>query len=434
MASRQLIQQQNRGQEAAVPGADKQKNMAVERKNRRALGDIGNMVTIRGVNGKPLPQVSRPITRSFCAQLLANAQAAAAAEYNKSLAVNANVVDPVQAQPAKKPQKRAAPKPKPEEIIVISPDPEEDKPKAKPKAKAGEMSLKKRSLTLTSTLSARSRAACGPKVDIDAADANNHLAVVEYIDEIYQFYKSAEHEGMVGDYMDSQPEINAKMRTIMVDWLVQVHNKFDLSQETLYLTINLVDRYLASKKTQRKELQLVGLGAMLIASKYEEIWAPEVNELVFISDRTYSCADILAMEKKILEQLEWSLTVPTPYVFLARFIKASMTDAKVENMVYLLGELAMMNYSTAIRYSPSLIAASAVYAARCTLSIAPAWNETLRQHTSFSEEQLMDCAKHLATFHSMLLDGNLRGIYRKYQSSDKEAVAHLPPAKSLLLP
>ncbi|XP_042067150.1 G2/mitotic-specific cyclin-1-like [Salvia splendens] len=408
MASRQMIQQQTRGEEEGVPGASK--NMTAERKNRRALGDIGNMVTIRDVNGKPLPQVSRPVTRSFCAQLLANAQAAAAAENNKCLAVNPNVVvDGAQAQPAKTLQKRAVAKPKPQEIIVISLDSKEDKPKAK----AGEMSLKKR------------LAACGPKVDIDAADANNHLAVVEYIDEIYQFYKLLRYpEGMAGDYMDSQPEINAKMRAIMVDWLVQVHNKFDLSPETLYLTINLVDRYLASKKTQ-----LVGLGAMLIASKYEEIWAPEVNELVFISDRTYSCADILAMEKKILGQLEWSLTVPTPYVFLARFIKASMTDAKVENMVYLLGELAMMNYSRAIRYSPSLIAASAVYAVRCTLSIAPAWNET-----GLLEEQLMECAKMLATFHSMLLDGNMRGIYRKYQGSDREAVALLPPPNSLLLP
>lgn len=132
--------------------------------------------------------------------------------------------------------------------------------------------------------------------------------------------------------MDSQPEINAKMRAILVDWLVQVHNKFELSQETLYLTINLVDRYLASKNTQRKELQLVGLGAMLIASKYEEIWAPEVNELVFISDSTYTSAQILAMEKKILGQLEWTLTVPTPYVFLVRFIKASMSGSKVSVM------------------------------------------------------------------------------------------------------
>ncbi|KAL1548773.1 G2/mitotic-specific cyclin-2 [Salvia divinorum] len=426
MASRQVLQQQNREMEAADPVANKQKNMVEERKNRRALGDIGNMVTIRGVDGKPLPQVSRPVTRSFCAQLLANAQATAA-ENNKSLAVNANVVDG--APPIKKAaaHKKAAPKPKPEVITVISPDSEQVVEKEKP--------LKKRAPTLTSTLSARSKAVNRPKeqkVDIDSADANNHLAVVEYIDEIYQFYKSAEHEGRARDYMDSQPEINAKMRAILVDWLVQVHNKFELSQETLYLTINLVDRYLASKSTARKELQLVGLGAMLIASKYEEIWAPEVNELVFISDKTYSSAHILCMEKMILGQLEWSLTVPTPYVFLVRFIKASMSDAKVENMVYMLAEVAMMNYSTAMRYSPSMIAASAVYAARCSLNMVPAWNETLRQHTGFVEEQLMDCAKLLATYHSTLVEGNLRGIYRKYHSSEREAVALIPPAKSLL--
>ncbi|KAG6430966.1 hypothetical protein SASPL_109040 [Salvia splendens] len=427
MASRQVLQQQNRGVEAAVPVANKQKNMVAERKNRRALGDIGNMVTIRGVDGKPLPQVSRPVTRSFCAQLLAKAQATAA-ENNKCLAANANVVDG--AQPIKKAvaHKKAAPKPKPEVITVISPDSEQVVEKEKP--------LKKRAPTLTSTLSARSKAANKPKeqkVDIDAADANNHLAVVEYIDEIYQFYKSAEHEGRTRDYMDSQPEINAKMRAILVDWLVQVHNKFELSQETLYLTINLVDRYLASKITARKELQLVGLGAMLIASKYEEIWAPEVNELVFISDKTYSSAQILCMEKMILGQLEWSLTVPTPYVFLVRFIKASMSDAKVENMVYMLAEVAMMNYSTAMKYSPSLIAASAVYVARCSLNTAPAWNEALRQHTGFLEEQLMECAKLVATYHSTLAEGNLRGIYRKYQSSEREGVALIPPAKSLLL-
>lgn len=147
----------------------------------------------------------------------------------------------------------------------------------------------------------------------------------------FEFY--IQNEGRAHDYMDSQPEINAKMRGILVDWLVQVHNKFELSQETLYLTINLVDRFLASKATPRKELQLVGLGAMLIASKYEEIWAPEVSELVFIADSTYTSKQILIMEKKILGQLEWSLTVPTPYVFLVRFIKASMTDAKVSRIL-----------------------------------------------------------------------------------------------------
>lgn len=78
------------------------------------------------------------------------------------------------------------------------------------------------------------------------------------------------------DYMSSQPEINEKMRTILVDWLIDIHHKFELMPETLYLAINIVDRFLSVKAVPRKELQLLGMGAMFTASKYEEIWAPEV--------------------------------------------------------------------------------------------------------------------------------------------------------------
>ncbi|XP_051138738.1 G2/mitotic-specific cyclin-1-like [Andrographis paniculata] len=440
MASRQVVQHQNRGGEA-VQGGVKQKNIGGERKNRRALGDIGNVVIARGgaaavpADGKPIVQVSRPVTRSFCAQLLANAQA----QKNKtSAAIVADGALPEAKKAAgagRKPaaKKAAAPKPKPEEIIEISPDSTEI-PKEKEKV-AAEKLAKKKAPSFSTTLTARSKAACGlskrpPKelqiVDIDAADINNDLAVVEYIDDIYKFYKSAEHEGRVHDYMDSQPEISEKMRAILVDWLVQVHEKFELSQETLYLTINILDRYLAAKITSRGELQLVGLSSMLIASKYEEIWAPEVEDLVGIADRAYSNKQILVMEKRILGELEWMLTVPTPYVFLVRFIKASQTESDVENMVYFLAELGMMNYSTLI-YCPSMIAASAVYVARSTLGKSPAWNDTLKLHTGFSETQLSDCAKLLAKLHSSVAEMRQRGIYRKYSSSERCAVALLPP-------
>lgn len=155
--------------------------------------------------------------------------------------------------------------------------------------------------------------------------------------------------------MDTQPEINAKMRMILLDWLIEVHRKFELMPETLYLTIIIVDRYLSVKAVRKKELQLVGISAMLIASKYEEIWAPQVrlpflfycplhliiyyhiksdssyenlglqvNDFVFISDNAYTSDQVLMMEKSILEKLEWYLTVPTPYVFLVRYIKASL--------------------------------------------------------------------------------------------------------------
>ncbi|KAI7991141.1 hypothetical protein LOK49_LG12G02432 [Camellia lanceoleosa] len=316
MASRPIVQHQNRGGEA-VAGGGKKKTMEAEGRNRRALGDIGNLVTVRGIDTK---QITRPVTRSFCAQLLANAQAAAAAENNKK-AVQVNVVDGAAAVGKgaillpKAAQRKVTVKPKPEPVTEISPEDEEVKKEEKPviKKKAGqEGSSRKKSQTLTSVLTARSKAACGltdkpiPKeqiVDIDAADIDNELAVVEYVEDIYKFYKQVENESRVHDYMDSQPEINEKMRGILVDWLIEVHNKFELMPETLYLTINIVDRYLASKMVLRRELQLVGISAMLMASKYEKIWAAEVNDFVCISDRAYTNEQVLITEKRILGEL-----------------------------------------------------------------------------------------------------------------------------------
>ncbi|XP_062166699.1 G2/mitotic-specific cyclin S13-7-like [Alnus glutinosa] len=450
MASRPIVPRQHRGEAVVGGGGDQQqkKNGAAEARNRRALGDIGNLVTVRGIEGKP----NRPITRSFCAQLLANAQAAAAAENNKKqVCVNVDgaplLLDGVAARKRagapKPPQKKVIVKPKPEEVVEISPDTQENDAKAKQenpenKKKDGEVTAKKKAAAFTSVLTARSKAACGltnkPKeqiVDIDAGDIGNDLAAVEYVEDIYKFYKLIEHESRPHDYMESQPEINESMRAILVDWLVDVHRKFDLSVETLYLTINIIDRFLAIKSVPRRELQLVGISAMLMASKYEEIWPPEVNDFVHLSDNAYSHEQILVMEKIILGKLEWTLTVPTPYVFLARFIKASMGDQELESMVYFLAELGVMHYATII-YCPSMIAASAVYAARCTLKKTPTWNETLRLHTGFSEPQLMDCAKLMVSFHSMAAKSKLQSVYRKYSNPERKAVALLPPAKSLL--
>ncbi|GJX05862.1 G2/mitotic-specific cyclin S13-7-like protein [Tanacetum coccineum] len=426
MASRHALQDQNRGEPVGA-AAIKQKNMAVplgaQGKSRRALGDIGNLVTLR-------QQVTRPVTRSFCAQLIANAQKDAE---KKPLLVNDNENKLV-------PKKKATVKPKPAPVpqnatvIEISPDTVE---KQKP-----DSSKKKPKASLTSILTARSKAVCGlnynpkPKnvINIDAQDVDNELAEVEYVEDIYKFYKLVENETRVHDYMHSQPEINDKMRAILIDWLIEVHNKFELTNETLYLTINIVDRFLAAETVARRELQCVGMSAMLIASKYEEIWAPEVNDFVQISDRAYEHRHVLVMEKRILGRLEWNITVPTPYVFLARFIKASNTpmDTAMEQMVYFYAELAMMNYEV-IRFCPSMVAAAAVYAARSTLNKTQVWHETLEMHTGYSEKQVMECAKMMAVFHSLAKDDEKRKvIYRKYSSISRGAVALYPPAKALL--
>lgn len=90
------------------------------------------------------------------------------------------------------------------------------------------------------------------------------------------------------------------MRAILVDWLVEVHLKFKLVPETLYLTVNLIDRYLELVQVPRQKLQLIGVTAMLIASKYEEIYAPEVRDFVYITDRAYTKEEILDQEFDML--------------------------------------------------------------------------------------------------------------------------------------
>uniref|UniRef100_A0A0R0KI65 B-like cyclin n=1 Tax=Glycine max TaxID=3847 RepID=A0A0R0KI65_SOYBN len=339
------------------------------------------------------------LVKSFGAKLLATVQAPAAAENNmKQACANVAGAPPV-AKGVALAKRAVAPKPGQKKVTV--------KPKSEEKKE-------KKSCSLTSVFTARSK----PKdqiLDIDASDVDNELAAVEYIDDIYKFYKLVENESHPRDNIDSQPEITERMRAILVDWLIQVQTKFELSLETLYLTINIVDWFLAVKNVPKRELQLVGISAVQMATKYEEIYPPQVHNFVFLSGRAYTHEQILIMEKIILAKLDWTLTVPIPLVFLLRFIKASVPDQELENMAHFLSELGLMNYATEM-YWPSMVAASAVFAARCTLNKAPLWNETLKLQTGYSQEQLM----------------YLKVVYRKYSDPQKGAVALLPPAKNLL--
>lgn len=128
------------------------------------------------------------------------------------------------------------------------------------------------------------------------------------------------------NYMKSQPYVNAKMRTILVDWLVDVHVKFKMVPETLYLAINIIDRYIEQKQIKRCKLQLVGISSLLLASKYEEIYPPDLQDLIHIADKAFSKQEILGMETDIVTTLDYQLTVPTIHSFLCRFLKAAHAD------------------------------------------------------------------------------------------------------------
>lgn len=123
------------------------------------------------------------------------------------------------------------------------------------------------------------------------------------------------------DYMRFQSDINFKMRSILIDWLIDVHFKFKLCSKTLYLCINIVDRFMSTKSIIRQKLQLLGITSMLLASKYEELYAPETKDFVYISDNAYTKDDIFKMENLIFCSLNFQLFYPSPLTFLGYWMK-----------------------------------------------------------------------------------------------------------------
>ncbi|KAK6922505.1 Cyclin, C-terminal domain [Dillenia turbinata] len=255
-----------------------------------------------------------------------------------------------------------------------------------------------------------------PVMDIDGCDIKNPLAVVDYVGDIYAHYRKIESLSCVApDYMSQQQDINERMRAILIDWLIEVHEKFDLMKETLFLTVNLVDRFLARQNVPRKKLQLVGLVAMLLACKYEEVCVPIIGDLILISDKAYTRNEVIDMERTMLNTLQFNMSVATPYIFIKRFLKAAQSDKKLEILSLFMIELCLVEYEM-LKFPPSLLAAAAIYVAHCTLYGFKQWSRTCEWHSNYSEDQLMDTARLIVGFHQKAANGKLTGVHRKYCS------------------
>ena len=154
----------------------------------------------------------------------------------------------------------------------------------------------------------------GPADNIDERDADDPLCATDYVQDMYQHFRGKEADTSVRPtFMENQPHINERMRSILIDWLVEVHLKFKLVPETLYLTTNLIDRYLERQEVSRPKLQLVGVTSLLIASKYEEIYPPELRDLVYICDRAYTRSEVCLSFIFTLSQ--GKLSSPLPLFF-----------------------------------------------------------------------------------------------------------------------
>lgn len=159
-------------------------------------------------------------------------------------------------------------------------------------------------------------------------------------------------------YMDIQTEIQWSMRSVLMDWLVQVHKRFNLLPETLFLTVNYIDRFLSNKVVSIGKLQLVGATAMLVASKYEEINCPSLQEIVYMVDGGYTTDEITKAERFMLSMLNFELGWPGPMSFLRRVSKADDYDLDTRTLAKYFLELTIMD-ERFVATPPSFSAAGA---------------------------------------------------------------------------
>lgn len=143
--------------------------------------------------------------------------------------------------------------------------------------------------------------------------------------------------------MDIQTEIQWSMRSVLMDWLVQVHNRFNLLPETLFLAVNFIDRFLSYKVVSLGKLQLVGATAILVAAKYEEINCPSLQEIVYMVDQGYTIGEVMKAERFMLSMLGFELGWPGPMSFLRRISKADDYDLETRTLAKYFIEVTIMD-------------------------------------------------------------------------------------------
>ena len=209
------------------------------------------------------------------------------------------------------------------------------------------------------------------------------------------------------------------MREILTDWLIEVHLKFKLLPETLFLTVNLIDRYLSTTSIYRNKLQLVGVTAMLIASKYEEIYPPIVTDFVYITDNAYTREEILKMEERMLIGLQFGIHYTSPCRFLERFLQLKSASETEKNVALFMLEGALIQYQL-LCYKPSVLAASALYLASKLCFSKEPWSNRMASITQLQEKTLRSCAKDI--YEQVLLrnideTNKLRAVFNKFSST-----------------
>ncbi|CAM6031306.1 unnamed protein product, partial [Sphagnum compactum] len=270
--------------------------------------------------------------------------------------------------------------------------------------------------------------------NIDANDINNVFLTPDYVNEIYSYLLHLENtQSIKANFLSIQREMTPRMRSVLIDWLLNVHHQFRLLPETLYLAISIMDRFFQKEVISKDKIQLVGVTAFFIASKFEEIYPPDIKDFVMICDKLYHKKDIIKMELAILKSLKFELGRPLPLHFLRRNSKAAHADSRIHALAKYLMELTLVEYDCA-HWNPSLLAATSLYV---TLKIlgdsSTKWTPTLEFYSNYKEEQLLSSASQLCKIIIKSEKSKFQNCRKKYASPKLMEISKIPQLKSSII-
>ncbi|KAM5221432.1 G2/mitotic-specific cyclin-B3 [Ctenodactylus gundi] len=246
-----------------------------------------------------------------------------------------------------------------------------------------------------------------------------------YTKEIFSYMKDREEKFILRKYMNRQIEVTSDMRAILVDWLVEVQMSFEVSHETLYLAVKLVDHYLMEALCRKDKLQLLGATAFLIAAKFEEPSPPCMDDFLYICEDIYQRQEMLAMEVKILKTLKFDINIPVSYHFLRRYATCLHASMKTLTLSRFICEMTLQKYDYINERASKLAAASFLLA--LYMKNLGHWAPTLEYYSGYKTFDLHPLVKRL----NMLLTSHscdrLKTVYTKYSHQVFFEVSKIPP-------
>lgn len=251
-----------------------------------------------------------------------------------------------------------------------------------------------------------------------------HLYLPEYADDIFQYLKQKELKCLVeAGFLKEQTEVTSGMRGVVLDWLSEVADHLHMRQDTLFLSFEIFDNYLAKQQMQKKDLQLFGSTSLMIANKFEEIFPCSSHDLVYCAAKTFTNQNVLETETIILNSLGFNICYPTPFVFLSQYSVLYEFDAEQKSFAMYLSEISYFNCSFRSVPPSKISAAACVISASVFPNKSFCWDKDMTEKTGYKIEDLKPFINDFILFVVNFYNEPKKAVHLKFAKSKHSRVA-----------